>query len=221
MEDSILPLIDWLKKDGLLYFIVYGSYIHKKGGSGDIDIVAICDEAEELERIRLGSIDLIKIEKKTFEYYASMLDPAYCTEPILTGRLFYGDPDEYELIKQRLINKESTPSIVSYLLVESFKEHLKAISFCKINFLLDSYFSLSFSISYRLFAQWYLMGGKAIPLKQLVARYSDNSFISNFFDRLKEAKTNRSSLEKEEIKNYINSWEKIILLGPLTVKHFY
>lgn len=97
-------IINFLRKEGLKFLIQYGSSINNEGNANDIDIVAICEKTGETENIKLGSIDLIKMNSNAFEFYISNLDPAYCTEPILTGKLIYGAVDEHEHIKQKIIS---------------------------------------------------------------------------------------------------------------------
>lgn len=73
----------------------------------------------------------MRIDFNAFEFYASNLDSGYCTEPILTGKLLYGDKKEYENIQKRIKNKKANPRVISYLLRRSYQEHLKAVEFVR------------------------------------------------------------------------------------------
>lgn len=84
-------LTDTLKNEQLKLLVQYGSTTHKTHNTQDNDIFAVCETDKEKRVIKFGLIDLKLVNSIEFDYYYSNLDPIFCTEPIITGNIVYGN----------------------------------------------------------------------------------------------------------------------------------
>lgn len=209
VHDTIKYLQKLIKNDELKFMIHYGSSSDNEINYNDIDIFAIFSDFGETEHIMIGKIDLVLMDANVFSKYLDNFDPS-CTEPLHTGKLLYGNRDEFDNMKQNLIESKPKLDNISYLLRKSFNEHFKALEYANENNILSAYISMSFSMSYRLFAQWYCRKGELMTLKELSEK-GECDFFQNIRSKIHDINNHALSISKNELMRDIYMWESELL----------
>ncbi len=142
---------------GLLRFVIkYGS----ESKNSDTDYLAVYKNLYRTQSITAGCLDFWAISENSLEKYIQVVDP-FVTEPILTGKIVYGDNDEVYSIIERVSSIEITPEAIRHLIARSFKSFDVACNVVPSDSNSDQvsnreYWSgLSYSISYWCFAKAY------------------------------------------------------------------
>lgn len=166
--DDISAFTDLLVADGAMNVIQYGSSVRDTQDCNDIDLFAICDDAVQRENFELGHWDVIRLTEDQFHSYTERLDPVYCTEPLLTGELIYGDDEWYQDTKTEVQSITPSQQVIDHNLIESFNEYRRAMNHLHQGHPTEAAKILSFSISHWIYAQWYSQGNSAASLHQVV-----------------------------------------------------
>lgn len=137
-----------------------------------------------------------------------LFDPLY-TEPVLTGKVIYGQDQFYINLKHRFLSIKSSSKAVKYLIdrgkicIDSAEYYLKLYKNDRCLF--NSIFSLlnmSYCASYIIFADYYSTPNSAISLSNVLNNCSDNK-IKDIYALYKDAKRGML-LIYEEIENHLN-----------------
>jgi hypothetical protein len=199
-----------LKSERTIFIIQYGSSLYGEYFN-DIDLFLIEEGQREVEEIIIGNLDIARMGINNFGGYIDKKDPTLATEPILTGKLIFGNEEEFNKLKRRLMEGSAD---INYLLRASLAEHLKAIQFVEYQRLKESLGSLSFAFSYRLFAEWYYVRkGKPIDWKSLL--FNINKETEELWEKLSETirigKLDKEKIKEETVLQLITQWEDILL----------
>ena len=205
--EKIGLLLDLLKSEKLRLVILFGSYVSEKNYN-DIDVYCLTNSGSSWQNFRIGNFDVLKVNIDEFNRMLRLLDPMLCTEPFLSGRLIYGNREEYEDIKQKIMNTKPTYDIISYLYRKSITLYLDSIEWLSYGSPADSLSCLSYSISYNLFSKWYNKGGKPTTLRALIGK-TKIPFIQDFYKNLRFIKNQRK--DKEKLYELITLWEKTLI----------
>lgn len=209
MYDTIRCLQKLIKNDRLKFMIHYGSSLDDEINFNDIDIFAIYGDFGETEHIMVGKIDLVLMDANVFAKYLYNFDPS-CTEPLKTGKLLYGNRNDFINMKQNLLKSKPKLENISYLLRRSFSEHFKTLEYASENNILSAYISMSFSMSYRIFAQWYCRKGGHITLKELLEK-GECDLLQNIHSKIHDINDKTIIINKEELMRDIYMWETTLL----------
>lgn len=170
-------------KHKLLYLIEYGSRIP----GHDIDIVAIFKKAPPRREVALGQIDMVYYTLLEVREYTKRMD-LLITEPILYGKLIWGDHSAYHELKEIALSTKPTDEVISYLLSKCFNYYDSAKTFLSQrtqnnqddDVLLWALINLSFSCAYLSYAKYYSCNHDAEPisLDKLTSRPQASALLS-------------------------------------------
>lgn len=204
-----------LHGQGVQYIIQYGSSLNDSDYH-DVDMFAICKKSPT-KIADIGKIDLVKLSEEDLEFYKNHLSPSYCTEPFLTGRVIAGHKNKFLNKREEIMKKEPSSDIVNYLLQTSFRQLLRAIQHYQQNSLSKSLQSLTFAASHHLFAKWYEVGHKPVPLTELMSNpltkemSQESKLCRRSINRLKDSRRGTQELESSEINSYIEGVQRFFL----------
>ncbi len=208
--NSVLSVLDPAR---IVFLIQYGSSVSSQNPH-DIDLFLVEKSPSGLRPIQLGLLDVLRIDVESFRNFAQKKDPAYATEAIVTGKLLLGDKEEFNGLREQVVN---SPADVHYLLRRSFGEHLNATQYFFGREWMKSLISLNYAISYWLFAEWYQSGGQTICWKDLKesAIEKRKELIIELDHIIKGNEDQSIGLSEESVQRLINSWEDFILEGSM------
>jgi hypothetical protein len=209
IQQGIVPL---LKQDGLEYLIHYGSSSNDPNNAHDIDLFAVCNNTTGVESIKLGKIDLAKIGIEDFNRCMEVLDPAYATEPVLTGKLLYGNSRGFTRIAAQLPTTNPDSSVQFHLSRRFCEEISKAVEFFRSGQTLDALTSLSFSVGYFLFAQWYTRPASNPTTLQSLMNQCSSDVPRLIFKQLKAAKR-AGCVKPQDVRTLLESWVTTVTAG--------
>jgi len=211
--EIINNVLNLLKQNNLILLIQYGSSLDDPENANDIDLFAICSNNKiSVQNLVFGPLDLVIIGKEEFEFFLSKLDPAFATEPILTGKFLFGDLEYFKSLRKQVIGSSADKDVVSYLFRRSILEYLNAINFLNEKRYLLSLESLSFSVSYSIFSSWYYYRRKPIRWKELCERCTrTKAIIREVQDYLKICKKVSNKIQEVRIKSLIEKWSNYIV----------
>lgn len=200
--------------------IQFGSSVNNKKGN-DYDFLVVKKLKDGQERIQkkfqVGRIDTIWESKEDFEYYCKVRDPIYATEPLLNGKLLLGSEQYFKEMKEGVKSSRIESSEPEYyLLRESSDEHWKANLFLKNEEIEKSLKSINYSISYRLFAQWYRNNNEVVSWKELRKKASKElkSLIEKVEDLREQFKKEQyNKVSQKQNHQLLKQWDAILLEG--------
>lgn len=214
-SDHIDSLISLLDEKDLEFIVQYGSSVKETANAQDLDLLAIYAGWTRSEMVTIGKIDMIVVTPEEFDEYLAQLDPVYCTEPLLTGTLEYGSQETLNEAKRKLKISPSNSNIISHQLRNATKNYLKTSRFAEQGALKEALLSLSFSISYRLFAEWYLDGKEPLPLAELIQNTRKAAFFEEIFEYIKTVKRDSSKANSALVQEHQHTWEQLLIEGDL------
>ena len=184
--------------DNLIFLINFGS----KNPRGDIDICAVLKDNTILDEYKDSrTVDMPQYIYSDFLRRMRLFD-IVITQPLLTGKLIYGDKNEFEILIKKLRKQKPTQKSVRYLqeksrwcfncAVECFNQdeiHLDDLELTLNN--------LSYALSYNKFANRYKLGASVLTLDQI-----ENNLLNKIRECMKliESKKEKINKTKEFIK---------------------
>lgn len=135
------------------------------------------------------------------------------TEPLLTGRLVFGDKKIIETLKAYLDNVKPTSSTLRHLLLRSFHSYSNAIECLRVEPTMSQArlvaLNISYAMTYLAFASYYEQhSGPAIPLSQLLKNLPKK--LENLWHRTQRFKESPRPLS-DEANALIETFEKYLL----------
>ncbi len=191
--------------------ILYGS---QKNGR-DIDIMITQNNTFLSQAFVVGKLDIFSISYKKYEKLLKLLDPIV-TEPILTGKLLFGDKKEWLKEKSNLLKQIPSNRNVNYFVNRCFEEFLSAVQILNqyksqnsADILIWAFKNLSYSIAYASFAQYYNTPNKKVcPLNELIKE--KNIIFPEFWDFRDKVKKGEE-LKNENVHYYLKKWGKMMI----------
>lgn len=143
--------------------LLYGS----KKPESDIDLFIVSNSIKPMYE---GWIDVSAVTKKDLEYLTSQLDISV-TDPLFTGEYICGDRSYLEQMKQRILDAEITPEMISYSKKQA--EIARILGMRYDSRARERHNALRFNKSYLMNARELEQGRKALTLKELIRRYPE------------------------------------------------
>lgn len=205
LVNNILNELKGDSSNPLHQLYLYGSQL--KGS--DIDLFAITKKKPLQQYIIIGKVDIYFQSMDDFYDKINKLD-TLVTEPLLTGKLLFGDENEHSYLIKKLINTKICSEHLTYLMSCSFNEYLNSLSFRKqfefdnsTNSLLWGLVNLSYAYSYFHFAKYYssVSTQSAVTLSKII-NDSFSKEIDSLIKALKEFKHKNDSISAETFDKY-------------------
>ena len=198
--------------DGVLW---YGS----RDFQGDIDLCIVFNGMIAQQRMNLGKLDILALNRKEFEFYVYHFDPIGI-EPLFTGSIIVSNTPYLEKMRSYAKNLQATFSISSYLLRRSMEEYLNATVYFYQGQQVDSPFvfwvrslvNLSFSWTYYLLSQYYrnCQGCPPAPITEVIEVVNDTQ-LAKLLAIVKKAKRQTIEISQEQVESWLRSFEFLFL----------
>lgn len=212
MNHQVEAIREILEADDLVLLLQYGSSV-RSDDPNDIDLFAVCDAGFELRRQHLGDLDLITVTVDSLEHYLCRLDPIYCTEPFLTGDVVHGDETLYEYICDRISEADAwePPNAVTYNLRRAVEQQYHLTEELKAGDISDGAKTLTFAVSYRLFAWWYARHPcQALSYRELLEKTTYETELRTILDPFDRSKNGDDPTESD-LMEAVLTWEKLLI----------
>jgi len=190
----------------LKFLVRYGAI----GNDSDFDFLAIYEHPITHHDYSIGALDLFVLPESGFRYLLDSFDLSV-TEPLLTGKLVFGNGNEWQKIKTNFLQLKPEPDDIFYLIARSF-EIIKSAeadleSFCikgVPTFVCSFWKNLSFAFSYFIFAELYSSGQYPIVFAKARERVKELDEVAQKVHKAKREKGKASSdldLMNEALRN--------------------
>jgi|TARA_Y100000310_G_C20636746_1_gene791577 hypothetical protein len=186
--------------NNLIYLINFGS----QNPSSDIDLCAILEDDIKIDEYgHSNTIDMTQFNYSEFMEKFDMLEfPA--TEPILNGRLIYGNDNEFKKLKRDLYAKKPNGTIIKNLRKKSklaFNYALEFYNYSTNQFVLESGLNnLAYCLSLDEAANMYSKGSSVITFNQIV-----NPLLSEVREYMKNSEIDKNKFNEliQKVKNEV------------------
>lgn len=191
---------------GALMGVWYGS-----GWRGhDIDVAVVQEGDSASAGVILGRLDLFVIGRRRLELLATMLDPVV-TEPILTGKLLFGQQHEWRAWRRRIRATTATDSCIYHCARRSAEELIAADRLLAASqeggepdYARWAVESLAFSISYLSFARRYTK--PATRATTLGALAQDGYLLEPHFWEYRQSVKRRGAVDPADVRHWLRRW---------------
>lgn len=150
--------VDLLTEEGASLVVQYGSSVSGADTPNDIDLLALYGDEADRGHVDIGPFDVMRLSETAFRGHRRVLNPVYCTEPVLNGELRHGDAAQFRAIEDDV--REATPDerVIAHNVRRGAAELEKAFGLFDADRDVDTVRTLTFVHSYFLFAEWYAEG---------------------------------------------------------------
>jgi len=193
----------------LVFAVAYGS------GVSDRDVLMVYDPPPLTAEILVAGLDALLLGKDALSRLVAMLDPV-ATEPLLSGRLLYGDADALAEFRAHVAQATPSRGAVRTLMRRSFSSYeaslaslARASGSGSRRFIRLTCCNLGWSISYFAFAMAYRTSPCAMRLADVVERMPCR--WRRLWDELTALKPDG---EPHKCEALLQRWEDV-LLGPV------
>ena len=178
--------------NNLVFLIHFGS----KNPEGDVDLCAVLKDNTKLDEYKDSrTIDMPQYNYSDFIRRMKLFD-IVITQPLLTGKLIYGDKYEFEILIKKLKKHNPTQESVIYLqeksrwcfncATECFNQDETHIG--ELGLMLNN---LSYALSYNEFANRYKLGASVLTLDQI-----ENNLLNKIRWHMKLIESRREKINK-------------------------
>jgi hypothetical protein len=206
-------IVDALVDEGAILVLEYGSSVHKPAAANDIDLFALYEAGTpRTSNVRLGAFEVIRLTKPAFRRYRSVLNPVHCTEPVLKGVVRHGSESAFEAVRVDVEGLSPTNEAIQHNLRRSYEEYCKAWTAFENGDNECALRSLSFAVSYRLFAGWYADGNTPATMDRVIDEAETAVPVEDVFGLLDDVKDGQAVSDKR-IADLFTGVNQAILTG--------
>lgn len=140
-----------------------------------------------------------------------MLNPVYCTEPVLCGVVRLGNEQALADIRESVRSAEPTPAVVRHNLKRCVSKYQKTITQYRQEQISFGLRSLNFAVSYQPFARWYADGRQPATIDDIRAELDTHSVVDDVFAVHSRSKAGEA-VDLDQLENLLMRWEQECLL---------
>jgi hypothetical protein len=194
-EEILLKVFTVYPRELIRLIIWYGSH-----NTRDIDIFIVINWDIDYHHAEIGKFDFTIVGEKWLGYMLKHFDPTV-TEPLLTGDVVWGEV--YSMVYRNWLIypniKQTNEEISHHLLQKANRSCNWAIAHCNSGRYREASVTLSFSVSYIYFADYYQTEKYAIRFSKLIELYP-NSLLTKILEYSKNQEFENVTNMKEFIK---------------------
>jgi hypothetical protein len=203
-------VVQMLADEGASLVLEYGSSVGDPADANDVDLFAVYDDGtDRTENVRIGDFEIVRVTKSEFRGYRRVLDPVYCTEPVLKGQVRHGSRPTFQEIRADLVERDSTDDAVRHNLRRSHEEYVKATDFVEQGDTERAGRTLPFAVSHRLFAKWYANGNCPATLNRVREEIDTELPSSEIFATIERMKAGESATG--DVEDLLAAWKESVL----------